>query len=371
MRAHTLERDDTSVITFDDPIPDEITDQEAKSESLFDQLRSEPNSYINIMRQPMGGRNTMEFVARYEADLFDYGGMMAHIQKMYGGGEYRIMAYAQGRLKGNKLVTIAHTLKADVVNDNSPMTAVLNQLAEMQRQMLEIAREKQTGGGSRREMLEEMMLYKQIFAGEKSGNGIKDVLDTLGGLKDLGIDIGLGGEKESNWGDLAEKFLPIATMAMTPQQPRMMRPNPIPPNVRPQQPQQPAGNNMNMFVKMGVAQLVNAASKNADPANYAGMVVDNISEDVLKQFFNSPDLNFLKAINPNVGKFEPWFVELGEHVKAMIGLPSMYTDLYAGDESDTLDDDDTYNENVTSADISDDKHSERARGNTTNAQIDV
>lgn len=349
MRAHTLERDDTSVITFDDPIPDDITDQEAKSESLFEQLRSEPNSYINIMRQPMGGRNTMEFVARYEADLFDYGGMMAHIQKMYGGGEYRIMAYAQGRLKGNKLVTIAHTLKADVVNDPSPMSAVLNQLADMQRQMLEIAREKQTGGGSRREMLEEMMLYKQLFAGEKSGNGIKDVIETLGGLKDLGIDIGLGGDKESNWGDLAEKFLPIATMALTPQNhaPRMMRVNPQARSIPQQpQPQTQGDTKMNFMIKMGVSQLVNAASKNADPGNYAGLIVDNISEDVLKQFFAQPDLSVLKSINPNVGKFEPWFFELGEHVKAIIGLPSKVSDLYPEDDDDILDDEDTDNESV-------------------------
>lgn len=373
MQKHALERDDTSIITFDDPVPPELTDQEEKSESLFEQLRSDPNSYINVMRQPLGGRNTMEFVARYEADQFDYGGMMAHIQKVYGGGDYRIMAYFQGRLKGNKLVTIAHPIKIDSPVQDTALNTVLTQMEKMHQAMASLYQEKQTGGNSRKEMLEEMMMFKTLFdTGAKQSNGIKDAIDMIGSLKDLGIDIGIGGEKESGWGDLAEKFLPLATMALTPQPalaPRMMRANPQARPVQRPQPQphthQQEKNPMNLMVKMGVAQLVNAASKNSDPANYAGMIVDNVTEDVLKQFFAQPNLDVLKSVNPNVGKFEPWFLELGEHVKAIIGLPSTVSDLYDVDEVDTLDDNDEI-ETDDNADVSITHHSERNSGDTPN-----
>lgn len=355
MKNHVLERDDTTVITFDDPVPDELTDQEAKSESLFEQLRSDPNSYINVMRQPLGGRNTMEFVARYEADQFDYGGMMAHIQKMYGGGDYRIMAYYQGKLKGNKLVTIAHPIKQDVP-ESSSLNVVLQQMEKMQQQMVNLMQEKQTGVNSRKEMLEEMLMYKQLFGGEsRQGNGIKDVIDTLGSLQDLGIDIGIGGgDKEKGWTELAEKFLPLATMALTPQPhpPRVMRTNPQARPVNPQpvnpQPSPQENQKMNMFVKMGVAQLVSAASKKSDPADYAGLVIDNVPEPVLKQIIVEENFATLRGINPKVGDFIPWFKELVEHIKARLGLPSTVSDLYDDEEDDTLD------ENESASDINGD-----------------
>jgi len=340
-RDRVIERDDTTIITFDDDVPEEITDQEAKSESLFDQLRSDPNSYINVMRQPLGGRNTMEFVARYEADQFDYGGMMAHIQKMYGGGEYRIMAYYQGKLKGNKLINIAHPLKLDTSTpDNSALNTVLQQMEKMQQQMAGLYLEKQTGGNTRKEMLEEMMLYKQLFdnGGQKQSGGIKELLDTVGALKDLGLDIGLGGaEKESGWSDLAEKFLPLATLALTPQNPqpvRQMKPNP---QQRPVQPNpQPRNNEMNLAIKFGVAQLVAAARKNSDPYNYAALVLDNIDRELLMQFFMAPDLSALEKVNPEVAKYRDWFELLGEHIKAQLGLPSKVDDLYDDLEGDIV-----------------------------------
>lgn len=337
------ERENAHVITWEEPTI-EMTDQESKSESLFDALRDEPNSFINVMRQPMGGKQAMEFVTRVDADKFDWGGLMSFLQQNYGGGEYRVMAYANGKLKGNKLITIANPVNntALATPQDSVTQSLINQMREMQNQLIAIANEKSTGGNSRKEMLEEMLMYKQLFGSEsKSSGGMREMLDMVEGLKQLGVNIGVGGESEdSGWGGLAEKMLPLLGAVLTPQPAPIIntvQANPAPrPAPQQKQPTQNTGKNqMLMFLKMGLAQLVNAAAKNSDPYDYATLVMDNVPQEALKEFFTQPDLTKLEALDSRVSNYSEWFSLLGEHIKYRLGMPSTV----AGDYDEELTED--------------------------------
>jgi len=341
------ERENAHVITWEEPTI-EMTDQEKKSESLFDALRDEPNSYINVLRQPHGGKQAMEFVTRVDADKFDWGGLMAFLQQSYGGGEYRVMAYANGKLKGNKLITIANPVSntALATPQDSVTQSLINQLREMQNQIVSLANEKNTGGNSRKEMLEEMMLFKQLFdTGAKSSGGVRELLDTISGLRELGLNIGGVETEDSGWGNIAEKMLPLLGAVLTPQAAPVIQaqPNPAPrPQSQPQQkPPQPntGKNQMLMFLKMGLAQLVNAAAKNSDPYDYATLVMDNVPQEALKEFFTQPDMTKLEALDSRVSTYKEWFALLGEHIKYRLGMPSTVAGEYDEELTEEEDED--------------------------------
>ena len=59
-----------------------------------------------------------------------------------------------------------------------------------------------------------------------------------------------------------------------------------------------------------------------------------VPENVLSNFIGGPDsVKKLAQIDPRVQQYAPWFIQLGEHIKAMLGMPSTVGDLYEGDES--------------------------------------
>src|SRR5690606_26161840 len=99
---------------------------------------------------------------------------------------------------------------------------------------------------SRREFLEEMALYKNLFSGNSGGDAISQLKNTLGVLGELGITInGQAEQKEdSGFSDLIEKLAPVAMAAIN----------------QPQQPQQRRDPMFakNMMLKTGIGQLMRA-----------------------------------------------------------------------------------------------------------------
>ena len=344
MERLNRDRNDTTEIIFhdEDPRDQHRTDQEEKSEALFDALKSDPESFITVHRQPLGGNNAMEFVGRFDADKYDLGGVLAHIQKVYGGGEYRVKGYAKGKITANKLISIAHPISPKSEGgENNMMQSMLTQMEKMQQQIVNLAQEKNTGTNSRADFLQEMVMMKQFFNDNSSkSGGISEILTVVSGLKELGINVGVGqSEENEGFGGMLEKFVPLATAMMNqPQAPAkpIKRPMKPAPKVNPTEPlntvKTPEDKTMNML-QIGVAQLVSGAKKASDPYNYAQLVIDNVPEAALNDFFLVPSLDKLIAVNPAVAQHTAWFTDLGEHIKAMLGLPSKFSDLY-DDEDD-------------------------------------
>ena len=335
----------TNDITVVDFLDDEAevrpqTEAEAKTQSIQDALNEDPEAFLNVSRQIGSGKTSMEVVGRFPADKDDYGQLQAHLQENFGAGDYRIMLYVKGRVRANKLLTIAQPLKPANVStqqDNVTML-ILNQLEKMQNQIVSIMQEKQTGGNSRMEFMQELMMMKQIFSSDnKPSSGIKDIVDTIGSLKELGLNIGGVIEpEEKGFGDLLALAAPVLQNITAPQAAPAYQPNPI--AQKPQlTPEQKEAQKMNMMLRLGIGQLIAGAKRNSPHDTYATLVIDNIPEAQIMAFFNSPTgFADLVKIAPEVANHSAWFGELAEHIKAQLGLPSRVSDLYDDADSDSV-----------------------------------
>lgn len=333
-----------TVIDYDTDISGEenLTDADKKTDAIAEALKTDSEAFLNVSRQSQGGNSPMEFVGRFPADKYDFGQLQSYLQSTYGPGDYRVMLYAKGKVKANRLLSIAAPIKKNdeiISGQTDQLSLVLREFQKMQAQMMTLVQQQNNGGNSRREMLEEMLMYKQLFSSNNGpSTGIKDIIETVSGLKELGINIGGNSDDEDGFGKLLDKATPLIEAAIhAPRQPTpQYKQNPVQPNM------------MNFAIAQGVKTMINAASKNSDPGMYAPLIVDNFNPGQIKNFFVDPNgFNVIKGINPEVEKYKAWFDDLAEHVKALIGMPSKFTDLYDDDEGDIVDADDINGEQTT------------------------
>lgn len=307
--------------------PEELTSADKKVTSIQAALNDDPEAYLNVTRQTMGGNSPQEFVGRFPADKFDFGQLQVYLQQRHGGGDYRVMLYAKGKIRANKLISIAHEKEATnpgKLDENNALLAVLQRMDNMQRQMIEMMTQK-TAQPSRQEFLQEMMMYKEIF--NSGGNSSQqNPLSQLRDLIALQKELGLGGapeEKEPGFGDLLEKLTPLVTAAVS--QPRQ------------QPPQRKKAENVNFLVKAGIAQLLNAAGKNGEPATYAEMIIDQFPQQVITQIITRPNaVESLAVMEPKILAHKQWFADLIEHIKAQLGMPSKFEGLYSDSDGDSV-----------------------------------
>lgn len=332
--AQFMPRDDIQLIEFDTPIDQPHTDADDKADDLISALRDDKEAFVNVMRQPFGGNSRMEFVERIPADKYDYGQLMHYLGTTYGGGDYRLMVYASGKLKGNKLQSIAAKIKPDKQGVTAGgeaaniLSTVLQQIEANNARMMQMMQQMATPQSNRTEMLQEMLLYKQLF--DKPSGGLGELTQAITALKELGVPIGntIEHEKEEGFGDLLSKMTPAIEAIVTAN-------NRMPP-IDPQKARQ---SQMNMIQKVALkAKLepfIKASLKKSAPEAYAEMLVDQMDESTLKQYIAAPTaIDDLCKLDPRIVANREWFVLLGEHVKAMLGMPSTVADLYDDEDSD-------------------------------------
>lgn len=341
--------------------PDEIdhtqprTDADEKTDAILDALKEDNAAYLNVTRQTMGGNAPQQFVGRFPADKFDFGQLQAHLQQNFGGGDYRVMLYAKGRVRANKLLSIADAIvkrpESGVAGEVGVLlNQVMQQMERMNQQIVTILQDKNTGAQSRTEMLQELMVMKQLFGGGEKSNGLGQLTEAIEVMKTLGVNIGGQSEDSGGFGGLLNLAAPLLQKAMeAPTQP-VYQPNPAPvlqrqprPINTPQHPPiDPRKKEMNLMIRMGINQLVAAAKRNGDHHEYATMILDNIPEETAMGFFRDPTgMAKLIEIQPEVANHLIWFETVGEHVKAILGLPckpeiaEMYLDDELTGESET------------------------------------
>lgn len=325
--------DVTDVFTVDNAFvsPVQKTDAENRTDALAEALSDDPDAFINVSRQLSGGNSPMEFVGRYPADKYDFGQLQAHLQREYGGGDYRLMLYAKGKLRANKLITIATKIASATGPQTSTggevsqiLATIMTTMRDQNERMISLMASQKT---DEMEMLNKIQLYRSIFSDGNSGGGnaLSQISETVALLGSLGIEVGAGQKEEGNaFTALIEKAAPLFVSAA--QQQPQYKPNPSPRGEKPM-----FGN---MTLKMGISQLLKAAAKNGDASLYAEMVLDQLSPETVKNFITSPDaLDKMRQLDARVGEYLPWFTDLAEHIKAMLGMPSKYAHLYGEDES--------------------------------------
>lgn len=334
--------DDVYVTGTQNEVEDTRTDAEKKIDAIAQALSEDLNAFINVSRQLHGGSSPMEFVGRYPADKYDFGQLQAHLQSTYGGGDYRCMLYANGKVRANKLLAIA-TPKTTDTNRPTPtgelgqfMTGVMDRMESMQNNMMQMMQGNQSGANSRQDFMQEMIMMKQFFTNDNQTspsnpmNQMKEFFEMREMFKESIIgdgkseDDGFGG-----FGSLLEKASPLFealanNAANTPPKPTGPTDEQKQAHMRKQQQKQIIG---------GIKQLIMMAQVNADPGTCAELVLEKLPEKAIQAFIVAPDaLEKLAKIVPEVRPVGEWFLLLGEHVKAMLGLPSTVSEQYVDDE---------------------------------------
>lgn len=339
--AEFIDADEAQLVDY------EISDQKLTSadkniNALISALNdSSGTAIVGLYRQNGSGKESLVFLESFAADKYQNDDLLMYIRNSYGSGDYRIQIREDGRLRANKLVSVETPKNVSrETSGESPavMQAIQTMADQIQRQNAQIQQMLQSKPAENEEsFLNKMLVYKQLFDnGPQKSQGMAEILQTVSGLKELGINIGgITTEKEEGFGDMLEKFSPLLMSAMNqpqqPQQPQHQQPHP-------QYKQNPTQDKKAMFqqmkIKMGISQLLKGASKNADAGFYADMIVDQVGDEVAAQFITSDNaIDQLIKINPKVGDYKDWFVDVGEHVKGILGIEGSkyYSDYNAED----------------------------------------
>jgi hypothetical protein len=338
-KAQLITHDDAEEVVFEtDTGNGPKTKHEQKLEEILSGLNTATeNAYIALYRQNGSGRESLTFLHKFPADKFEgVEDILEFLSKKHGGGDYRIHVRIGGRLAANNLVSVEAPKQDDTELPRGADPAINALLAQMEKQNQMIAGLYQqmaeqakapTQSQSRKEMLEEMLMYKQLFGGQQSSGGLGQVMETIGFLKEVGVNVGgIAEEKEEGFGDVISKALPLLTAAM--QQPAQ----PHQPQVNPAMNQQ---NALKLQIKMAVDSAVRAAGKGQDPQVFAQMADAQLGEKAIELAQDPNIITVLTAYNPGVLEHKQWFDDVLEHVKAMNGLPSRFYDLY--DDGDSID----------------------------------
>lgn len=308
------------------------TNSDDKIDAMRNALNTDPEAFITVHRSLGGGNSPEEYVKRFPADKFDFGQLQDYLQVNYGHGDYRIRLYAHGKLVSNRLISIANTVKKDVVNNQTGETAgilatVLERMEANNARMMQMMQH-MTQPQDESATLQKMLLYKQLFSTPSNGGGLSQITETLSVLKELGLQIGGAEKEDSGFTNLLEKMTPVIANVMT--QPRTHAPQP-----NNQQPKQEPKNVNISQMQIVLGTLIKAASKNSNQMTYAEWLLDQIPEEIIRdRIMQEGALESLITYAPTVGQYRPWFDTLIEHLKAQFGLPSKVSDLYHDDIDD-------------------------------------
>lgn len=323
-RGQFLPNPDNEVeeVTFDvDTGNEPPTSAEASLSDLLETLNDvSDNIEFAIYKQLGTGKQSMQFVESLPHDKYSPNDLLMYIRDEYGDGDYRLQVRIKGRLKANKLISIAPKVKKTPLlekgsENNTVLIAILERMEKQDEKMNALYRELSKPQSSRREFFEEMVLMKNLFSGNESKSSFSEVVSMLNGLKDIGVPVSFGQvEREEGFTDVLKSALPLIAGAMNqPQQPK---------------PQQNNGENMNFQLKLGIQSLIRSAQAGKDPAASADFIDAQYGENAV-QIVSAPGaFEKLAAIEPAVIPHKKWFLLLGEHIKAINGLPSEVSHLY-------------------------------------------
>lgn len=338
-------------------IPDDIEDIEyetdvgggprTSADSLLDELMLELNDTsdkvsLSIYRQTGNGQESMQFVESMPPDKYGYTELLNYIRENYGAGDYRLQVRQNGKLKANKLVQIAKRVSQPQQNSGND-SALLHAIQGMQEQIAQqnqvIARMmQQPQGNSKKDFLEEMMIYKQLFSDNspKHAGGVGELLQSVDALKSLGINVGLPSpeEKEEGFGDMIDKISPILMTAFQHQRQAPVRPN-VKPNPQPRDEQMFE----KMQLKMGIAQMVAGARNGADPSLFAEFVVNTVDQEKVDKYLTSPNaFQMVCQIDKNAAPYQAYFNDIKEHINGLYGRESKFSDIYSDFRDERIDD---------------------------------
>ncbi len=313
-----------------------VTSADIATDSLIEALNDVSGSaMVSLYRQNGSGKESLSFLDSFPPDKYAPDDILLHLKNTYGTGDYRIQIRENGRLKANKHVSIeAPTIVSRETSSNNSGIEQLIKMVEAQNQnLMRVMQSQQPQQNSKQEWLAEMLQYKQLFGGgesQQNTNGFSDIIKTVNGLKELGINVGgIQTEKEEGFTDVLDKMSPMITALINSnaQQPQQPQPKPQP------NPQQKAGVQVNFALKLGLKALLKAAKNNSPTEFYADLVNEQFPSDKINLLFGADAFEQLEKIEPKVSGHKEWFLDVLEHVKGLNGHSSKYDAEYLTPDS--------------------------------------
>lgn len=300
-------------------------------------------------------RKALEYVDDFDAATFS----LKELQRMYGGGEYRLTVRdSHGRYVRSGRVVIAQPLQPREAHD--PLQKVTEAIAEQSKQLQTfiaafMLQQRATPAPAasadevRRQIIQDLQMMRELLGAPGAGLEVSKVLEVL----QLGIEMGRKAEGGGDdWVALAARALdslgePLRNLlaqiaaarangaAASPAPPGApaARPGlelPAAPAVPPAAPapasgvQQPKGNGamfgfdvLGGFKPKAIEFLIGKARAGADPTLYADVILDNVPDmalPLLEQLVRGDVVENLAQFDPRVKDFAEWFRALGEAV---------------------------------------------------------
>lgn len=366
-RARVIEEIDVSDVHDADTrtLPNQRkSESEQAEDGWFDFLTGDREAEIFVYRQNGSGKDPMAYLFRAAVDKYTPAELMDYLRDQYGGGDYRIRPYKNGRLlPGSKLLTIESPNKGlAVVNNQSGDPVVMAVLSR-----LDALTEKLTDRADPMEEMKKTLAFMGLMK-EAMGIGsappspisqLKEMMATMEMMQQMRGMLGGGGEPQETgflsgkMGDILEKSLPAILGALSrpaspqaPRQPRrpMPRPEPVEINPRPAsahtKKEVPTMTPQEIQYKKQLQQLCMACDMGHTPEDVADMIVGALTEEQADQMEIQLQGDFYaEAVRlcPELGqgKRAAWFRDLGEWLKGHFKLPSQYADQFNYGEEET------------------------------------
>lgn len=324
----------------------------------IDKSEDETRRWVSICRvMSTGMRGGTKEAWLFDCEPMDMPALRAKLRDECGGGDYRVRIYyetAEGaRLMGNYGVAIEAPARAIAPSSSAPMTPQQTDLAEILRAM-------QSANEKMMERLERALSgpqaspwsqMKEVAEAMNAMQALQPKPDSSAGLAmfQKGMEMALehagskGGETSmlDVVRDLAPKLLEVAqefvtTRAQQQQHqgaPALPGPRPVAPRAAQQPapiaPAPAAGDTARPQTAAPIAAvvfpggeqlmgfLVEKAKAGADPALYAEVVADTISDEVFNYLEQQPDiLGALEQLFPSIVPYRAWFVRLIDELMA-------------------------------------------------------
>jgi len=318
----------------------------AALESELDGLSGSNGAYVNVYRLVQGKPDA--YLIRLAPEDFS----IESIKQQYGGGVYRIRAYRrnelrQSRIFRNDIVNIAEAPKepekpiAPQPPDVLPalIAALQDGFARLGAIIVE-ARPRE----SEEQMLNKMLVYKQLFSSAPTGPTSPPMTEMLGAVKEVlalsntmreysGNGEGGGPDGMSVLMKAMDTFgKPLVEGVMAAQQAQAQAqamppaPGPVLPAPAPQaQPSTQPKSEADMIktvVRMYLGELVNAAAGKGDVNLYADVILDRVPDATLDELVMPADwFERMVRIQPAVAQHREWFTQLRGIVYEVLTSP--------------------------------------------------
>ena len=311
-----------------------LSDDLALSNTLAQIGEDESNAKVYVYKIDA---KTQRDVFAFETTPSEFAtGGLTEIGKRYGGGDYRVRVYADGKVLTHRRVSIMEQKEIAPNPVTSIVPEIQNAMAQQNQMMLEGFRaiadamkaQQPPVAPSFMEQMQAFASLQNIFGAKQQGPDFGQMIDML----KQGMEIGRSSGEQSTLDVLMrgiETFGPVLADAVknnpAPQPIQQTAQIPAPASV-PQIAAQPTSEDeMNMLreamLKQSINFLVKQAEADHDPAVYAIMVMDQLDDENLRGFIDRADwLDFLAQYNPAI-KNQPiaeWFGKLRVEIKSML-----------------------------------------------------